>query len=335
MKANLQSKDVALDPNLTLRPARWDDIEAIVSMVYDVLTADGDVLSAFTAQELEIQWKSEGFNHETDAWVVTPNDGRVVGYEEFTNRAAHAYFLADGYVHPNYRGNGIGAAMLHALDERAKQEMQLADPDLRVFVRAGTNAHDTNVRSMFEEAGYRVIRYHWLMEIDLDEAPHLKPFPAGIGLRPFDVDAHNVLVFEAENEAFRDHWGNVPALYNNWKARKLGREEFDPTLWHIAWDGDQIAGYTQTRYRNEVGWIGNLGVRRPWRKRGLGEALLLHSFNEFYKRGMSQICLNVDASNPTGATRLYQRVGMHVAVEDIIVEKEYRAGRELEEGAAV
>jgi ribosomal protein S18 acetylase RimI-like enzyme len=110
----------------------------------------------------------------------------------------------------------------------------------------------------------------------------------------------------------------------------MERDSFDPSLWHIAWDGDQIAGYAQTRYRNGIGWVGNLGVRRPWRKRGLGEALLLHSFNEFYKRGMMRIGLGVDASNPTGATRLYQKVGMQIAVEDIVVEKEYRPGREFD-----
>jgi len=80
-----------------------------------------------------------------------------------------------------------------------------------------------------------------------------------------------------------------------------------------------------------IGWIGTLGVRRPWRKRGLGQALLLHSFGEFYKRGTKTIGLGVDAQNPTGATRLYQRVGMQAASEFITYEKELRAGREIDE----
>jgi mycothiol synthase len=99
----------------------------------------------------------------------------------------------------------------------------------------------------------------------------------------------------------------------------------------IAWDGDQIAGFSQNRFRMGIGWIGTLGVRRPWRKRGLGEALLLHSFGEFYKRGTSTIGLGVDAQNPTGATRLYQKVGMYAASEFVTYEKELRAGREIEE----
>jgi ribosomal protein S18 acetylase RimI-like enzyme len=125
-----------------------------------------------------------------------------------------------------------------------------------------------------------------MMEANLDEAPKVIPFPTGIELRPFDRKLHDKLVFEAEEDAFSDHWEHVPGNFNNWKLRKIANEEFDPELWHIAWDSDQIAGYAQTRYRNDAGWIGNIGVRRPWRKRGLGEALMLHSFNEFYKRGM-------------------------------------------------
>jgi ribosomal protein S18 acetylase RimI-like enzyme len=79
-----------------------------------------------------------------------------------------------------------------------------------------------------------------------------------------------------------------------------------------------------------IGWISTLGVRRPWRKMGLGLALIRHSFGEFYKRGTTIIGLGVDASNPTGATRLYQRAGMYVASEFVSYEKELRAGRTQE-----
>src|SRR4029079_12656768 len=106
--------------------------------------------------------------------------------------------------------------------------------------------------------------------------------------------------------------------------------EFDPTLWPIALDrlSGEVAGFSLNRYRMGIGWIRTLGVRRRWRKRGLGEALLLHSFDEFYKRGTKTIGLGVDAQSPTGATRLYQRAGMHVAAEYVIYEKELRLGRE-------
>lgn len=319
-----------LPEGLTLRTARWSDLETVVDLIRDVLTADGDVVSAVTLGELEREWKSEGFTLETDAFVVTNAEGRVIGYEEFVNRHAYAALQGDGYVHPDFRGLGIGTTLLRALEERARLEMQLAEPDLRVTIMTGMSAADKVAREMHTNEGYQLVRHHWMMEARLSEAPKVIPFPEGIELRPFIKDAQAYLVFQAEDEAFRDHWGHVPGNFNNWKLRKLEREEFDPTLWYITWDGDQIAGYAQTRYRNGIGWIMNLGVRRPWRKHGLGEALLLHAFNEFYKRGTAIIGLGVDASNPTGATRLYQKAGMTVAVEDVLYEKELRPGCELE-----
>jgi ribosomal protein S18 acetylase RimI-like enzyme len=94
----------------------------------------------------------------------------------------------------------------------------------------------------------------------------------------------------------------------------------------IAWDGNEVAGFSQNRFRKGIGWIGTIAVRRPWRGKGLGIALLRHTFGEFYKRGMTTIGLGVDSSNLTGATRLYQRAGMYVAGEFSLYEKELRAG---------
>lgn len=326
----LDKKISTLHESLTLRTAQWSDLNAVADLVREVLTADGDAVSAVTPGELEREWKTEGFVLETDVFVITNAEGRVVGYEEFVNRHAHAALQGDGYVHPDFHGLGMGTTLLRALEERARKEMELAEPDLRVYIINGMSAADKAAREIHEGEGYKPIRFHWMMEANLTEAPKVIPFPAGIELRPFDKDLQDRLVFDAEDEAFRDHWEHMPGNFNNWKLRKIEREEFDPTLWHIAWDGDQIAGYAQTRFRNGVGWVANLGVRRPWRKRGLGEALLLHSFNEFYKRGTKTISLGVDASNPTGATRLYQKVGMQVAVEDVIYEKELRPGKDLD-----
>ena len=156
-------------------------------------------------------------------------------------------------------------------------------------------------------------------------------FPDGIELRPFIKDEHTAAVWQANNEAFRDHWGSHDSSFEEWSHRQFGKSDFDPTLWVIAWDGNEIAGFSQNRFRMGIGWVGTLGVRRPWRKKGLGLALLQRSFGEFYKRGMKTIGLGVDASNSTGATRLYQRAGMVVASEFITYDRELRAGRNLEE----
>ena len=240
-------------------------------------------------------------------------------------------FQGDGYVHPDFLGQGIGTVMLKALEARAREVMTQATPDVRVHIRNGMSISDTRSREMHENQAYHPIRFSWRMEINLEEAPSLPEWPEGIELRSFAVDEHAHPVFEAVDESFRDHWGHTPMRYDVWKEHHIGRESFDPTLWFIAWYGDQIAGISLCRFRSGIGWVGSLGVRRPWRKRGLGRALLLHSFHEFYKRGMKTIGLGVDAQNPTGATRLYQGAGMKIASEFVIYEKELRPGREVEE----
>jgi mycothiol synthase len=326
METKLHSDGTLLDPTLSLRPAQWADVDAVAKLILDVCTHDGDPTVAVTPQELAREWKNPGFVLETDAFVVETSDGRIVGYEEFVNRHVHAFLGGDGYVHPDFLGRCIGTTLLRALEARAREEMKLADPDLRVFIRNGMATGDKISCEMHENEGYKPIRYSWRMEITLNGAPLAPKFPEGVGLRPFEMEQDRA-VYEAHEEAFSDHWGHVRRSYEEWMHRF---EERDPSLWLIAWDGDQIAGYSLCRFRMGIGWVGTLGVRRAWRKRGLGEALLLHSFNEFYKRDMKVIGLGVDAANPTGATRLYQKAGMKVAAEYVIYEKELRPGRNLE-----
>ena len=319
-----------LDPSLTLRPASWADLDAVAKLTHDVANMEGDASFVMTAEELANAWKSEGFLVERDVLIVETRDGRVVGSEEFYNENGHCKLKADGCVHPNFRGLGIGTSLLEKMAERARTEIKLAGPDMRVFIQSSINNKDEAGHTLLRSLGYSPIRYNWRMEIKLQKAPPAVTFPAGVELRPFIKDEHAVAAWQADNEAFRDHWGSHDRTYEEWSHGKFGNPNFDPTLWMIAWDGNEIAGFSQNRFRKGIGWIGTLGVRRPWRKNGLGLALLQCSFGEFYKRGMTTIGLGVDASNPTGATRLYQRAGMYVASEFATYEKELRAGRNPE-----
>ena len=75
--------------------------------------------------------------------------------------------------------------------------------------------------------------------------------------------------------------------------------------------------------------MGLVGVRWPWRKRGLGLALLRHAFAEYHQRGVRKVGLSVDAESITGAPRLYGRAGMRVKESYIIHRKELRSGVDL------
>jgi mycothiol synthase len=330
MNTNFRADETILAADLKLRPVQWSDLENVTQLIYDVCAADGDTVVAVTADELKHEWETPGFELERDAFLVETHDGRIVGYEEFFNEYEHARLRTDGYVHPQFREQGIGTALLRIVEQRARAEMKLAEPDVRISLRSTIDNRDALSHDLHRNEGYQPLRYHWRMEITLDAPPAQPQFPEGIELRPFIKGDHDVAVWQAQNEAFRDHWGSHDATFEEWKRSRFDDPEFDSTLWPIAWDGEEVAGFSLNRYRMGIGWIRTLGVRRPWRKRGLGEALLLHSFSEFYKRGTKTIGLGVDAQNPTGATRLYQKVGMHVASEFVTYEKELRPGREPE-----
>jgi mycothiol synthase len=331
MDTQTKATEELLDPSLRLRPAAWTDLAATAQLIYEVCAADGDTAVAVTPEELKHEWEAPGFQLERDTFIVESADGRLVGFEEFNNDHAHALLQTDGYVHTDFKGRGIGTTLLRRVEIRAREEMALAEPDVRVALRSIIDNRDPASHELHRNEGYEPLRYHWRMEIVLDGPPAEPTFPSGIELRPFLKGEDDVPVWQAQNEAWRDHWDSHDVTLEEWRRSRFGDPEFDPSLWAIAWDGAEVAGFSLNRYRMGIGWIRTLGVRRPWRKRGLGEALLLHSFGEFYRRGMKTIGLGVDAQNPTGATRLYKKVGMYAASEFVTYEKELRAGRPVDE----
>jgi mycothiol synthase len=314
-----------------LRPARLEDAQEVAALAFAVCSADGDPALALSAEDLLQYWQEPGYDIHTDTWIAVTGDGKIVGYEEIFNRHAFVSFEGDGYVLPGFEGQGIGSALLQAMEVRAREMMRAADPGLRVEVRNSMHIHDARARELHEHEGYAPVRYAWRMEINLDEPPVVPGLPDGIELRPFQAEKHARLLFEAVDEAFQDHWGYLPMNYDLWHNHNLEREGFDPSLWYVAWDANQVAGMSLCRYRQGIGWVNTLAVRRPWRKGGLGLGLLLHSFGEFHRRGDKIVGLGVDSENQTGATRLYKRAGMHVASEHVTYLKELRPGKSITE----
>jgi ribosomal protein S18 acetylase RimI-like enzyme len=175
------------------------------------------------------------------------------------------------------------------------------------------------------------------MLIEMDSPPPAPDWPAHINLRkyrhPHDAEA----VFRAQDEAFQDHWGYIAGEFDDdfalWKHAFFKIHEPDPELWFLAVDGDEIAGmaicFPHADEDPEMGWVEILCVRKPWRRRGLAQALLHHAFGAYFARGLQKVGLGVDSQNLTGATRLYKKVGMHVHRQQVTYEIELRPGKEL------
>jgi mycothiol synthase len=198
------------------------------------------------------------------------------------------------------------------LDHAENRAQALGAKRVRMFV-----ADASDVGERIAGRGYRPVRTSFTMEIEFGvEAPREPVIPDGVELRTYRHPDDEQAVHEAVEEAFADHWGFHPQPLENWREFMVKVRNFDPDLWLIAWAGDEVAGaslnYPERSDDPGHGWIGTLGVRRPWRRRGVGEALLLRSFAALHARGLRRVRLGVDAQNPTGATRLYTRAGMRV-----------------------
>jgi ribosomal protein S18 acetylase RimI-like enzyme len=166
------------------------------------------------------------------------------------------------------------------------------------------------------------------MAIDLQEAPPTPVWPEGITVRTFVPGQDEFDTYTVEDESFRDHWGYNASTFEQWKQNEVGSVHFDPTLTFLAYEGNRLAGIALCENWLGIGNVNTLGVRRPWRKKGLGLALLYHAFGAFYERGIHQVKLYVDTQNLTGATRLYERASMHAEQLLYEYEKELRSGKE-------
>jgi mycothiol synthase len=289
-------------------------------------------------QAIRNEWKSPGFSLEDDIRVVFAPNGDLAGYiEVWTTAKPPVHPWMWGRVDPEYEDKGIGTWLLGWAEERAMRVLNDLPAELRFAPRLGTYREAGKPKKLFEDTGYQHIRSSYTMLIEMD-APVLEAvFPEGITLRSYNPETDAEAVYRAVNDSFRDHFGHVDEPFEEGLKRfrhfVLEYEGFDPTLLFIAMDGDEIAGINICRSRSyddpEMGWVGTLGVLRPYRKRGLGLALLRHSFNEFYRRGRRKVGLGVDAQNLTGALRLYENAGMHVHQAFDLYEKELRPGTEI------
>jgi mycothiol synthase len=319
------------------RPATFEDLPEAVEM-FNAAERELHGNDIFTLERYEQEWRIPGFNLQTDTRVVLSPNGDLVGLVEVwdvLNPPVHPWLWAR--VDPGYQNQGIGSALMDWALIRARAAEARLEPDVRLAPRAGTITSHLQSTTLFKHFGMMPIRYGWKMRIEMASPPLSPRWPPAVSVRTFNYPDDTEAVFRAQDEAFQDHWGYVDGNYDEdfaqWKYSFFKIHAFDPELWFLAEDGDEIAGlaicYPHADEDPEMGWVEILCVRKPWRHQGLGLALLHHTFNVYYQRGLRRVGLGVDAQNLSGATRLYKKAGMKVYREHVTYEFEIRPGKEL------
>ena len=316
--------DAAPPAGYTVRRPNPGDLTAVAAFLA-VVTAVESGAPDFSEEELRGHWGA--LDLDADAWLVLAPDGDVAGYAALHHQD-YAVLQAEGYVHNDHAGHGIGTFLVRATEARANEHVPLAPPGAQVLLYNAVKARNPAARHLLERDGYAAVRFFLRMVADLDAPPPPPAWPEGIAVRSWESEADDRPAYLALEEAFRDHWGHVPTPFGAWRRKG---ERFDPGLWFLAFDGAAIAGALVGRHSLGMGWVDQLGVRRSWRKRGLGLALLRQAFAEFYRRGWTRAGLDVDADSETGATRLYDRAGMSVdpSHATALYRKELRPGTEF------
>jgi mycothiol synthase len=279
-----------------MRPPRLEDAAAVAALT------SAHSPEPFGPVWVEREWTEPGFELEQDARI---DDGRA--FAGVWSWGTKAWLDLQGEPTPE----------LLAWAEQRAREKGLARAHSGGWSRA------TAVNGLLEQSGYRLIRKSWRMFVDLADVVEEPSWPDGISVRTFRP-GDELVFFDVYHEAFADHWEFEPVPYEEWAHWALQPPMHEPALWFLAEEAGEPAGIAICHRRPELptrGRVGDLGVRRPWRRRGVGRALLLHAFHEFRRAGLTEADLGVDAENLTGATRLYESVGMNVADHRDIYEK--------------
>ena len=299
--------------SVELRPPVRDDAAAIAAALNEFNRPIGFDLDS--ADEVAVWLEFPSFDLERDVRVALV-DGRIAGYSEATDLGGDGrlVFADVRATHPE-----ASAALLDFVEARARE---LA-PNGRIRIWTAEKAQPW--RQVLEARGYEQQRYSLRMVADLDRKLPKPRWPEGIAVRTLRGEEDERPAYDLQQETFADQGDDhVPESFETWR-HWVRREPFDPGLWFLAFAGDELVGISLCRGEwggdEEFGWVSVLGVRKPWRRKGLGTALLLHSFRELRLREKKRVGLGVRADNATGAVQLYERAGMRIQSRVLWYEK--------------
>ncbi|MEU4237862.1 GNAT family N-acetyltransferase [Actinoplanes sp. NPDC026619] len=295
----------------TRRP-KLDDAAEILALVHACdMASIGE--PDYTLDEVREMLTEPNTDMARDCWLALDDEGRIVGWAYPRNANGGSRDFADVYTWPE-RGTPALRPLLALLMGRMSERAARFGHD-PYEVRAGAIPTEQDLIDALTEAGFVFLKQHARMQMSLDGVPLTAPEPPpGVTVREVrgddedDMRAVHSVIFQAFADT--DHTSND---YDSWRTQLSNEKSLSFDEWFAAEADGRVVGALQSSdagLDDNEGWVKRLGVLRPYRKRGVGEALLRRAFAVYAGKGRTKAGLGVDLANPTQAARLYYAVGM-------------------------
>ncbi|MET9631025.1 mycothiol synthase [Lentzea sp. NPDC006480] len=211
--------------------------------------------------------------------------------------------VAEFAVHPKYRHQGVGEALVKALPQEP----------LRIWAHGG----HPDAEKLAEKMGFRKVRELLRMRLRVEhELPEPK-IPEGITIRPFVPGKDEAAVVYVNHRAFDWHPEQGSMSIEDVRAKE-GEEWFDAKGFLLAFDADgRLAGFHWTKVHTpDLGEVYVVGVDPDRQGGGLGKALTLAGLAHLRQQGVKEVMLYVEADNAP-AVRVYTGLGFTLWDADV------------------
>ena len=327
------------DINYRRRPLTLDDAERAAEISAAVSSCAG-ADERFQPRDLRAEWTEPNFELSDSSLGILNGGGRLLAYAVLfatSEPPVRPWFSLA--VDPAHSDDTIRPELLSWAQDQASALIPRCPPEARVSLWVGAYQGYRADERALEAAGYSAARVWHEMRIDMTEPPAPVDLPAGFVMRPYRQEEDLPILVDVARDSFSDHFGHIEQSFDKdleeFRHWFHDSPYFDPERVMLAMDeaSGTVAGsllpLTEYHRRPGVGYIDLLGVRRAYRRRGLASALLKRSFADYWDRGISSVCLEVDGESLTNALALYERVGMSVRHSFVTYEKLLRDGVEL------
>ncbi len=270
-----------------------------------------------TAEDMR-SWMADLHDVTRDSRLVCAPDGSIVACGVASApRPDGVQCRVFGGVAAGWRGQGIGRDLFEWQMARCEQLHLARAPGVEWTVQAYVASGDATALRLYERYGFAPTRYWFTMTAATGAAPAV-PLPGGIVTVPY-APGHRVPVHAAHMEAFAGHFGFEYESVEHWARATVDSADFRADLSRIAFDGEEVAAILLCFSVDDPQrlYVGVVGTRAPWRRRGLASALLAGALTAAADAGFTTAALNVDAANPSGAVGVYERVGFTVESQSV------------------